>query len=239
MCNMSSKVLLLIKGLVLILLLMGCGNERESGTIDSNDLDELTYEESIPEVVAVVNGEEIKKDVFTSYFEQMKMNYEMQGYNFEEDEESIQVIQVIEEQVMNQLVSQTLLLQSAKNYGFNASEEEINNYLADIIAQFGSEEEFNEILEIEQLSISELKEQITAQIILDNYIADVTTSLSVTQEELEENYEEMKSMFGDELPAFEEFKAELEQQILRQKADEHLDEVINTIKESSEIEILI
>ena len=123
------------------------------------------------ELVASVNGEKITKDDF---FQEM--------YNYYGDD------------VLDDLIKRTLILQEAERKGLSVSEEEIDEEIAEIINQFGSEEEFYEVLKEYGDNIDDLRERISIDKLLQK----------VVMEEIDIDDEELESFFRDNSQWFDE-----------------------------------
>src|SRR5690606_32806683 len=89
--------------------------------------------EGVPDLVAEVNGEEIKKEEFESayvgQFQQMAMQAQMSGQEVDQDQ--------LKTQIAESLVGQRLLMQETDNRSIEASDEEIDNTLTSIAEQNG------------------------------------------------------------------------------------------------------
>ncbi|MFW5991275.1 MAG: SurA N-terminal domain-containing protein [Candidatus Nanoarchaeia archaeon] len=213
------KILVMI---MLLIFAVGCqggeettnpGPTGEAVSPDENP-DEQEQDDS---VAAEVNGEEI----LMSDVEQIQQMAQQQGQ------------QVDEATVAEQLVDQKLLIEEAKDRGLEVSTEEAEDFveesvsaqgmtLEDVKSQVG--DEFSTLLE-------EQKEQLLIQKLLD----DEGGNLTVTDEEIEEFYEENKQMLGNS--SLEEVKPELEPMIEQQKQQEIITSLSEELKEDAEIEM--
>lgn len=213
------KILIMI---MLLIFAVGCQGGEE--TTNSGPTGEAVSPEEDPveqeqddSVAAEVNGEEI----LMSDVEQIQQMAQQQGQ------------QVDEATVAEQLVDQKLLIEEAKDRGLEVSTEEAEDFveesvsaqgmtLEDVKSQVG--DEFSTLLE-------EQKEQLLIQKLLD----DEGGNLTVTDEEIEEFYEENKQMLGNS--SLEEVKPELEPMIEQQKQQEIITSLSEELKEDAEIEM--
>lgn len=123
----------------------------------------------IDKIIAVVNGEvitqrEVAQCLYPIYEEYQK---EYTGKNFEEK------MMEAEDMVINQLIEDKLILSEAKKDGIEADNNEVDARIKEIIRQrFGSEEEFREVLAIQNISVSEMKESLRNDIIKSKIVRE-------------------------------------------------------------------
>src|SRR5699024_1641673 len=107
----------------------------------------------VPDVVAVVNGEKIGKDVFVTTYEgqlqQAAMMQQQGGGKVDQDK--------LKQQVLDSLVGNRLLSQAAEDAGIQASDEDVNNTLKDIAKQNGMKSADEVISALGQQGVSEDK----------------------------------------------------------------------------------
>ncbi|QOR67262.1 SurA N-terminal domain-containing protein [Cytobacillus suaedae] len=220
------KIVMLLTSILLVLGLVGCvatGQESKDKSKEDG-------------VVAVVNDENITQQEFDESLEQIKMTYAQRGMNVEDLEEA--QVKEMEQQVVNQLVNTKLLLQAAEKNNINATEEEVEQSLVQIKGQFENDEEFNSALEANNLTIAQLEKQIADELKINQYITENTAEVTVKEEEIVAMYDQYKEQ-SEEVPAYEEVKAQLEQQIQQQKNQEEVGKLVQKLREDSEIEVLI
>ena len=124
--------------------------------------------------------------VLMQRLEQMKKEFK------DLDRKFIQQIGV-PQQVLEQLIQQTLLLQVAQDLGLEALDEEIRQKIISYPVfqkdgKFIGFEEYKKILEWNRISISEFEENLRREVILQKVVQVLTASTPVTQEEIWENY---------------------------------------------------
>lgn len=196
--------------------------------------------EGVPEVVAEVNGEEIKKEEFKmtyeGQFQQAAMQSQMSGQELDQEQ--------LKQQVADSLVGQELLMQEAEERGFEATKEEVNKKLEELAKQqqVGSAEEFLTALEEQGMSEEEVRAQIQSQIKIDKLIAEETGDTKPSEEEMQEAYDKMKEQqeqmdTEQEVPSFEEAKPTIEQQLTRQKLGEETQKIVDKLREEAEVTV--
>ncbi|WP_422122105.1 SurA N-terminal domain-containing protein [Planococcus sp. X10-3] len=197
--------------------------------------------EGVPDLVAEVNGEEINKEEFesayTAQFQQMAMQAQMSGQEVDQTQ--------LKEQIAESLVSQELLVQETANRNIEASEEEVNETLTALAEQNGlaSSEEFLTALEEQGLSEEEVMGQVESQVKVEKLIAEESGESEASEEELQEFYDQMKAQQeeagGEELPPFEDIKSELEAQLVQQKENEAVQELVAKLREGADVTVHI
>lgn len=195
--------------------------------------------EGVPDVVAEVNGEEIAKaefeSAYTGQFQQMAMQAQMTGQEVDQAQ--------LKEQLVESMVAQELLVQETENREIEASEEEVTTALQELAEQNGleSSEEFLAALEEQGISEDEVMEQVGAQVKVDQLIAEEAGEINPTDEELQTFYDEAQAQQeeagGEELPAFEEVKPELEEQVRVQKENEAVQTLVAQLREEADVTI--
>ncbi len=224
------RISMLVVGFTFVLF-AGCGEE----TVDKE------------EVVALVNEEEISREDFESTMDHIKERYQMQGIDLEENED---MLQETREGVLDQMISETLLLQKAEEYGIEADEEEVEEEAELIRDEFETEEELQEVLAMYNIDVEELEEEIRKSMVIEELLSELVNDakLEFTEAELKERYEQelpaleqQAAMEGEngEVPEFEELEEQLERQMTQEKMGEMTDEVLEELREESEIEIFL
>lgn len=225
-------VLLLLS--MVLLFFTGCSNEK------ANEEDEAV---TTTNAVAIVNGEEISKEDFDYTVERIAMNYEQQGLSLE-GEHGEKVLEGIREEAMDILVEERILLQEAIKNGHEISDEEVREEFEALKGQFQSEDDFNQILEMNLLTEERLKRMLKTEMHIERYFQDMTGDIEVPEEEIraayDGYYEEIKGTEMEEgFPSYEEIRLDLEFEIIQEKQNREFRNIIDNLKENSEIKILI
>ncbi|MBY7142796.1 SurA N-terminal domain-containing protein [Virgibacillus sp. NKC19-3] len=259
--KLNKKWLLSLSFAVLIAVMAACGDTEESAE-DNNEDAETQEEESaeegegeeaapempepdlegIPDVVAEVNGEEISGEEFeTTYqgqFQQASMQSQMTGEEVDQDQ--------LKGQVAESMIGTELLIQEADNSDYDASEEEVDETLDELVEmnQLESKEEFMTAMEEQGMDEEEIMSQIETQVKIDKLIADEAGDTEPTEEELEELYdqfaEQQEQMGGEdgeeaEVPSFDEMKPDLEEQVKSQKEMEASETLVEQLREDADV----
>lgn len=195
------------------------------------------------EAVAIVNGEEISKEDFDYTVQRISMNYEQQGLSLE-GEQGEAVLEGIREEAMDILVEERILLQEAIKNGHSVTDEEVEEEFESLKGQFSSQEDFEEILEMNLLTEDRLKKMLKTEMHIERFFKEATENVEVSEAESKEAYdryfEEIQGTEAEEdFPSYEEIKNDLEFEIMQEKQNAEFRTIIETLKADSEINILI
>ncbi|WP_166355674.1 SurA N-terminal domain-containing protein [Phytoactinopolyspora limicola] len=247
-----SRKLLLAAGLAAILVgTAACGSDDDtpSAADDAPDQAEVPGAEEVPEpdldgipdVVAVVNGEEILRDEFVTNYEsryqQLAMQAQMSGEPVDQDQ--------LKDQTAQSMVDTELLVQEADGRGLTVSDSDIDETLDGLAVQNGMEsaDDFLAALAEQGVSEDEVFSQLEVQVKVDHLLLDEAGDIEPTEEELMELYEEAEAQqeemgdAGSELPPFDEVRPQLEEQARAEAENETVQSLINDLREGAEITV--
>lgn len=267
---MSKKLLLSLAAVATALSLAACGAENAEEGEGAGDAEGTAAEgaeaqmpepdtENIPDVVATVNGQDISGEDFTSAFEsqfsQMAMQAQMSGEEVDQDQ--------VKAQTLDLMIGNELLLTDAEDQGFTASDEQVDEFLAELATQNQLESTDELIAQFEEQDVTEeqVREDAAKQVQLDQLIESLDIE-APTDEELKELYDQQiaqqeammqgaeegsdsaegegegadDSASSEELPTFEELKPQLEQQATSQKQNEAVNAHVEELRADADIE---
>lgn len=254
---MTKKMLLSLLIGASVLVTAACGNEDDNTNEEETATEEQVAGENgeateqqempepdlegVPDLVAEVNGEEIKKAEFESayvaQFQQIAMQAQMSGQEVDQDQ--------LKTQIAESLVGQRLLMQETDNRSIEATDEETEETLTALAEQNGlaSSDEFLVALEEQGLSEEEVMEQVASQVKMDKLIAEEAGDIQPSEEEVQEFYDgllaQQEEMGGGDLPPLEDIKSELEGQIAMQKENTAVEELVAELREGADVKINI
>ena len=187
------------------------------------------------EVVALVGGEELTRAEFNRIRQQVLQQAQQQGMNLNDPETMAQV----DAQATDTLVNTELIRQAAIAAGTTASEEAIDSRFAEIVAQVGGQEALEDSLAQLGLTEESLRADVEQELIIDSYLeANVDTDdIAVTDQEVDEFYDEAGGAEAG-LPPLDEVRMQIEQQLLAQKQNELIGELIEVLRDGADIELL-
>ena len=199
-------------------------------------------EGSPEDVVALVNGEEVYRKDYSFQLDYMKSLYEMQGVDFRRTD-SQDILRQLEVYALEELINQRLIIQQAREENIQVSHQEVEEEYQEVAAQFDDEEDLlSELAEINLTRdgfMSLIQEQLLFQRYMENYLDEVDPEeLEVSEEELETMYSLYSSQIED-LPDFEKYKDQLEQELIQQKYDQLVELKLQELRAESDIQILL
>lgn len=210
----SNKTILVVVGIVIALALGGLGYMYYTGSAVNRA------------PVATVNGENITRGELNTYADNVATNAQMPSVSEEERKE-------LESYSLNLMIGEKLLLQEAKTQNIVASSQEVDSQLAMIMAEFSSEEEFQQALAQSNITKQELRENLEKQNIFIQL-----AQISVSEEEIMLLYED-QMVEQEDTPPYEDVKPLLRQYIEQQKLAEILPVILEELREKAEIQIFI
>lgn len=166
--------------------------------------------EEDPKVVAKVNGHPITEN---QYFFALKKQYG--------------------EQILDQLVTESLIKQEADKNKIEVTAKEVEDELDKMKKNMGTTEQFNQFLQQYKMSEEQVKERLKMNMMVEKMIAD---ELQVTEEEMKSFYEANKDRFGSEAPAYEQVKEQIKNTLLEQKEQEKIPVWLEGLKKKANIE---
>ncbi len=137
------------------------------------------------DLVALVDGEEITKEEFDMYLQEVMMMMQMQGIEVTEEEQSR-----LENEVFEEMISQEILYQQALEKGIEVDDEAVEEQMDQVKTQFESEEKLTEALEESGLTKEGLREQIEQESITMAFIDSFKDEVEISDEELKDIYNE-------------------------------------------------
>lgn len=147
---------------------------------------------TLPEVVAQVNGEDIKKDVIMKGLENAVRKYKAKGMALSVDQEKTAAKKLIENEI-----ERTLLLQKGKEAKISVTQEMVEKKLDEVAAKFESRAVFGHTLASRGMNIDQYKEELKTDLLLDQVIQkEIEPGIKISPEEAKAYYEKNKGEFG-------------------------------------------
>ncbi|WP_270181551.1 SurA N-terminal domain-containing protein [Alkalihalobacillus sp. CinArs1] len=241
---MKKQISMLV--LLAALLLAACSNnEGDTQEKETSENDTVSMEETQKQleamkveedkIVATVNGEEIKGKDYNSMLMQTQLRYTMEGKDPSESETA----ETIKNEVMDNLIGQELLLQQAKEEGYKASDKEVETELEQVKSQFQSEEQLQEALKKQGLTLEQLETQYENIVVVDKYVEEKINTPEVTEEEMKAFYDEQFTKDADNPPSYDEMKDRIKSYLEETKLQKEVQELREELKEKAEIEEMI
>ncbi|APH14793.1 PPIC-type PPIASE domain protein [Clostridium sporogenes] len=174
-------------------------------TFTACDMVEKTPEAKAKSTIAKVNGEKIqRKDLeenprLKQVVNQMKMQY---GEEFEKSEQGKEVLKEQKSQILDEFITEKVLLQKGKELKVIPKDEELNKEVDkkfnEIKAVYNNDEKkFEETLKSTGFTKETLKEYLKSQIIIEKVINEATKDVKVEDKDVKKYYNENQSMFTE------------------------------------------
>jgi hypothetical protein len=224
-----------------ILAVLGFGYMLVTGDLmpkntDSESADILDRDGTGP--VAHVNGIPVERAEYLENVTLYLQNAEQQGADVTDPALQEQ----IKQQVLDSLISTTILLSAATAANLTVNEADVDAEISIITEQMGGEEQLQIQLQNVGLTEEKLRSNITDQLLMTAYInaeTDVET-LTATDEEIVAFYNEISANAEEgTLPPLADIRSQIETQILAEKQQEVVDAFLASLQENAEIEIAI
>lgn len=223
----SSILLLLTIGLV------ACGDKQEEGDAANDEENalapptvEITDDEKIAddEVVAVINGDEVTGAVYNLVYAQLKLQSSHTGEEVDNEE--------VKEATVESIIDREIVYQEAKEEGIDITEEEAETEFTTMKEE--NAETLQTLLDQYQITEDGFKEQLRFEITMNEYLTQ-EIEISISDEEVQEFYDEAKAE-NEEIPEFDEVKDQIKANMREEKTILALQEKVDEVKESAEIE---
>lgn len=190
----------------------------------------------LPDIVAKVDGVPISSAEYAKYYAQSENLAQQQGVSTTDST----IVDEIKKQALEIVINTQLLYSAAQSAGKTATDADVSAQMSAIATQFATPEAFDAQLVTAGLTRESLRDEITQRIIIDSYLNDQPEmqGLSVTPDEIDAAYQRVAAT-NAEIPALDDVRTEIEQQLLTQKQQAASSQVIQTLRDAADIEILI
>ena len=166
-------------GISLFLLFLPLGCEKESAPISKD------------EVVATVNNADITVSEFTTALTSLKSEL---SEDAPLDEDRARMMKL---NLLNQLIDRKLLVAEAETLGITVSDEEIDDAVNRIIAEYPDKETFDEQVKNGNIDIDQWRLEIEYKLLLEKLVeSTLTTDIEILPEDIELYYEENREEYS-------------------------------------------
>lgn len=223
-------------GVIVVVIILGALYLLEKeGRSSTSVFSSLLEGQEAGTVVAVVNGEEIVSADLDTSIEQFEQAAAAQGV----DVTSTTTQAEIERQALDVTINTTLLKQAAAEQGMSVTDDAVAERINTIESDVGGADALSSRMSELGLTESELRADIRDELLIQQLLDGVfaEADIVVTEEEIAEVY---ANAGGEEagLPALEEVREQVEAQIVASKEQAAVDEYLNELKETAEIDIV-
>jgi parvulin-like peptidyl-prolyl isomerase len=146
---------------------------------------------SLPEVVAQVNGQDIKREVIFRELNKAIRNYKDKGMSLSADQ-----LKTAAKKLTDDEVGRTLLLQRGKKIGVSATPKMVENKLSEVKASFKSDSVFEHKLKDRGMTLDRYREELRTDLVMDQVIKkEVESKIEIGEQELKKYYEKNNSKY--------------------------------------------
>jgi len=151
------------------------------------------------QVVAEVNGEKITKAELDKRIEPMKALYKSQfGMDFSK-EEAQETLKKLEKGVLEQMVTEKLILQEANKRKIKVDKQEIDRQIDGLVqARFPSRQAFDEFMKKQGFTLADLQQELKSQLIADKLAKEVIAGAKaeVSDKEAEDYFQAHQDQYN-------------------------------------------
>ncbi|WP_022925863.1 SurA N-terminal domain-containing protein [Serinicoccus marinus] len=204
----------------------------------------------VPDPVATVNGEDVAKDEFATYYESQFASAAGQAQMSGEELDTEQ----LQADTLDTVVDSVVLRQAAEEAGLEPSDEEVDTLLEELATGNGLEsvDQFLEVLEQQGMDEETARREAASQLAIQAYIEEEAQVEDPSDEELRDYYDELVAQQEEaapegesgasgtaapqpEIPEFDEVKDQLAEQLRAEEQAAATDELIAALREDAEI----
>lgn len=217
----------LIVGVIIVLLALGVGYYLYTGGM-------TPFGGHGGNSVATVNGEEVPRSVLNENIDRAAGLAVEQGV----DPNDPTVRSQIESQALTSVINTTLLIQAAREGDITVTDAQIDEQITLLESQYGGAEALGTAMQNVGIDSGSLREDIREQLLVDQYVrqSEEFTSISATEEEAIDAYQRVSSQNPD-IPPFEEVAEQIQQQLIAQKQQLAVEEIISRLRAVATIDI--
>jgi hypothetical protein len=216
---------------IAVLMLGACSKDSSKGNTETEKKEDL---------VATVDGKGISKKEYNKELDAMKASYEQQGMPM--DQMDAKMKEQLEKSVLDNMINAELLLQTAEKNDIIVKEKEVDAELDKIKANFEDDKKFEEALKQNKMTEKQLKAQLKKQMTVNKYLDSKIGKVEATPQEIQAAYDQYKKQLESQKQKPEELakiSPQLEQQVVAQKENEKVGELVQKIRKDNEDKIKI
>lgn len=149
----------------------------------------------VNKVVAVVNNEVITQQDVDRL---LAVLYAQYVHSYDQDE-LLEKMEQLKKDILNQIVEDKLVLSRAKELDIKVRDSEIEGKMEQVKSGFPSEDLFYKTLEIQGITVANLKDRYRDQLMMEKVVdSEIKSKISVLPSEISEYYEDHRSEFRKE-----------------------------------------
>ncbi len=147
--------------------------------------------------IGEVNGDAITQKQFDQHY-RLVINYFQQTYGEIDEEKDQEILENLKDSTFEDLVIQKLVWQEAKRRGIEVDKEQVEQDLAKVAEQLNKQEEngYEKYLKEHGFDEEFLRQRLETEYLYSRLGEEVTSDLTVTEEECREYYDQNKEAFS-------------------------------------------
>lgn len=242
--KISKKLLIIIVVVVVVIIAAIAYFGQQIYERIQSDETPIVEEEVVGEVageeatgpVAVVNGVEITRERYEFRYNLEAKDAPNRGLDLNDSNTR----DFFASQVLDNIVTVELLLQQAKQAGINTTDDAVNGQYQIVVNTLGGEEALNQQLANDNITPEGLRNDIREQLIIENFVNVYSESvgIEITDEEVAEAYDNA-STTSEDLPPLEDVAEQIKDQLYQQRSVEAVNQLLESMKEESDIQLLL
>lgn len=188
------------------------------------------------DVVAIVNGEKIYRSELNESIKLIEDTAKQQGVDVLSEENAT----AIRTQAIEVIVSNMLVITAANKSGIEITDADVEAKYAELVTEFGGEAALEAQIAAVGLTKEKLFDNIAERMLMDRYMEAETEieDLTVTDEEIAEFLKGIDTTAG-ELPPLEQIRPQIEAQLIGQKQQTIINDLLTKLKSEGVIEMKI
>ncbi|HVS80000.1 MAG TPA: SurA N-terminal domain-containing protein [Candidatus Paceibacterota bacterium] len=225
----STKMILIIVAIVIIVV---------GGAFFAFKKGMLSLGEQKGKTVATVNGEPIYQHDVDLRLNQLKPTYAAQGVNLDDQA----TLTTVEKQIVDEIVNEDLILQDAKTKNISVTDAEVKDAMDQLVASAGSQDALDTQIKQFGMSSADLQDTLQRNLILQKYVDQLSAAqnITVSEKEISDAYDQMtQGQAASTTPALKDVHDQVEEQVKNQKIAAQVLAVVNQLKQTAKINILI
>lgn len=190
---------------------------------------------TLPDVVARVNGEEIKGADLQNSEAQILAGQGVDPTTLTDEQR-----QQLRNQALDILISNALIRQAAAGANVQASEEAVNAQMEIIKGQFEDPAKYQEALTQQNMTEDDFRKLVASDVFIQTYIEQTLQlkAIDATDEEINAMYEQQKAASA-EIPPLEEIRDQFKSFVIQQKQQQVLVAHIQELRSKANVEVLL
>ena len=157
----------------------------------SPDVKTAEKSEKVPDVVATINGVKLSGVEFSKGLQSYKKSLAMMGQEVPPEH-----TKEINKTIIERMVNNELLIQNCNKTGIKVSDDELNKEMASIKARYQNEEQFNQVIKSQNLTMDDVKSDVRKNLAIKKLMKnDIEDKVSIDEKAVNEYYKNNPTKF--------------------------------------------